>query len=351
MVTAVVYDCEGPHLNNEERAFFKDADPWGFILFARHCESPEQMRRLCTDLREAVGRNAPIMIDQEGGRVARMRSTQNSAWQDHPPMGVFGELWRLDPERARNATWLNAYLLGQMIAECGVSVDCIPMLDVRQMDSDPVTLGDRALAAHPDIVSALGHAVFSGLSAGGALPIIKHLPGLGRAQCDSHYALPTVSTQMNDLEEIDFKPFQTLSADPINAPMGMTAHIVYEALDPAQCATYSPTIIQEIIREKIGFDGLLFTDDIKMEALGDPYPERARKSLAAGCDIALACNFSLEQKQDIASAIPKLTGLAARRAERAQSWGDRSSFPAPDIERSPQSLRWLIKSVWPPAMA
>ena len=345
--SAAVYDCKGPSLTSNERDFFRDADPWGFILFARHCETSQQMLKLCAELRESVGRETPILIDQEGGRVARMRSRdgKNPEWRDHPPMAVFGDLWRLDPGKAQEAAWLNGYLLGDMVRTCGVNVNCAPMLDVRQLDSDPVTIGDRAIAMHSDIVAPIGAAIMAGLQVGGSLPIIKHMPGLGRASCDSHYELPIVPAKHSDLAGSDFVPFKYLSDLSHSAPMGMTGHVVYPDLDPENCVTHSTIIIQEIIRGEIGFKGLLFSDDLKMEALGGHYRGRAEKALKAGCDIALACNFSLKEKQEIAQGVGALTPEASLRAEAALNW--KSTMQAPEVERSYRALQELLKPVWP----
>ncbi|MEZ5895788.1 MAG: beta-N-acetylhexosaminidase [Parvularculaceae bacterium] len=310
--SAVVYDCEGARLSADEKAFFRDADPWGFILFARHCESAESVTALCAELRDCVGRDAPVMIDQEGGRVARMKPPIFPA---HPPPAVFGDLWKLDPKAAVEAARLNSFLLGRMISDLGVNIDCAPMLDVPQIDSNKVVIGDRAIASHPDQVAALGRAVIDGLMQGGALPVIKHMPGHGRALVDSHYDLPRVTASRRDLEQTDFAPFRALN----DAPVGMTAHVVYDALDPALCATMSKTVIDEVIRGEIGFDGLLVSDDLKMKALGGPVGARVGQSLAAGCDIACCCNFTLEEKLAAAKTARPLAGESARRAERALS--------------------------------
>lgn len=340
----IVYDCEGPILTESERAFFREANPFGFILFARHCQSPDQLRALCDDLRQSVGRQAPILIDQEGGRVARMRAEQNSGWCDHPPMAVFGHLWKLNPQAARQAAWLNAYLLADMVSSVGISVNCVPSLDVPQIDSDPVTLGDRALALHPDIVGELGRQVIEGSLAGGALPVIKHMPGLGRARCDSHKELPIVTARREDLQSTDFKPFQGLN----DAVMGMTAHVVYDAYDADHCATHSPSVIQNVIRGEIGFDGLLFSDDLKMEALGGSYVGRAIKALDAGCDIGLACNLALSDNQAIAAELPAMREDTARRIEKAfTAKTDPDTDPLPPEDRNWETLSHLLKPVWP----
>ena len=309
-VSAVIYDCEGARLSDDERAFFREANPWGFIVFARHCETPEALAVHCDELRDCVGRDAPILIDQEGGRVTRMKTP---VFPEHKAPATFGELWRLDPEKALQAAKLNAQLLGRLVSDLGVNVDCVPSLDVPQIDADPATVGDRALAKHPDTIAALGRAVVEGLIEGGALPVIKHMPGLGRALCDSHLELPRVVASKDDLRKEDFPPFRALN----DVGMGMTCHVVFEAYDADQPATLSPTVVNDVIRGEIGFDGLLITDDLKMEALSGGYDERAEKALAAGCDVALCCNLSLADKQLAAKGVGALDGKAAARAEKA----------------------------------
>jgi len=309
--TAAIYDCEGPRLSAEEKAFFKDVDPWGFILFARHCESSDAVRAHCDELRECVGReDAPILIDQEGGRVVRM---QPPAFPAHPAPAVFGELHKLDPAKAGEAARLNGYLLGRMVSDLGVTVNCVPMLDVPQMDADQVVIGDRAIAKHPSTITLLSFQVMEGLVEGGALPVIKHLPGHGRSLCDSHHDLPRVCASKKDLQSTDFLPFRDLR----DARMGMTAHIVYEAYDNGRPATLSPVIVGDVIRGEIGFDGLLFTDDLKMKALGGANETRISGAYEAGCDIALNCNFSLSEKRESAHALRKLEGKSAARAAHA----------------------------------
>ncbi|MEO0400420.1 MAG: beta-N-acetylhexosaminidase [Pseudomonadota bacterium] len=311
MPSAAIYDCEGALPTDEERAFFRDVDPAGFILFARHCETSEQIVRHTDALKEAVGReDVLILVDQEGGRVARL---QPPAFPAHQPMAVFGKMWRLDPARARKAARLNAYLLGRMTASLGINVNCVPMLDVPQIDSDPVVIGDRVIASHPEQIAALGAEVIAGLMEGGALPVIKHLPGHGRSLVDSHHDLPEVTASQRDLQATDFPPFKA-NAD---ALIGMTAHIVYTAYDKTRCATMSPTVIKDVIRGKIGFDGLLLSDDVKMKALQGPLELRAKESLEAGCDAALLCNFTMAEKRDAAPHVPALEGAALARYKMA----------------------------------
>ena len=311
MPTAAIYDCEGPRASAEEKAFFRDADPWGFIVFARHCQGAEELRAHCEELRECVAReDAPILIDQEGGRVARM---QPPVFAGHKAPAVFGELYRLDPAKALEAARLNALLLARMVSDCGVNVNCVPMVDVPQADADPVVMGDRACAKHADTIAALGAAVIEGTLEGGALPVIKHLPGHGRALGDSHHELPRVCARKEDLQAVDFEPFRALN----DAPLGMTAHVVYEAYDAQTCATLSPVIVEEVIRKEIGFDGLLLTDDLKMKALDGPFDARARGSYDAGCDVVLCCNFDMAEKKESARALRPLEGRAGERAAAA----------------------------------
>ncbi len=311
MPLAAIFDCEGPRASAEEKAFFKDVDPWGFIVFARHCASADELRAHCDELRACVGReDAPILIDQEGGRVVRMKPPTFPA---HPAPAVFGDLWRLDPTVASEASRLNGYLLGRQVSDCGVTVNCIPMLDVPQADADPTVIGDRAYAKHGDIIASLAKAACEGLLAGGALPVIKHLPGHGRALCDSHHQLPRVSARREDLRDVDFAPFRALN----DVRMGMTAHVLYEAIDGEHCATLSPTIIEDVIRGEIGFDGLLFSDDLKMKALGGSLETRMRDSLAAGGDVALCCNFTMAEKREALKGASELSGKSAARAVAA----------------------------------
>ena len=337
MARALILDCEGARPTAAEKAFFRDADPWGFILFARHCPSADEVRALCAELRDCVGREAPILIDQEGGRVVRMKPP---AFPEHPAPALFGRLWKLDPKKAIEAVRLNAKLIGRMVSDLGVTINCVPMLDAPQIDSDKVVIGDRALAWHPDTIIALGRAVIDGLTEGGALPVIKHLPGHGRSTVDSHYDLPRVVASKRDLRETDFAPFRALK----DAPIGMTAHIVYEAFDKERCGTMSKTIIGDVIRGEIGFEGLLLSDDLKMQALGGPVGARVRDCLAAGVDIACCCNFSLEQMIEAADAAPMLSGAALARADKALGQAPRAIL-RDDTAKDYERLAGLIKPV------
>lgn len=307
---AMILDCAGEVLTDDERAFFRDANPWGFILFLRNCSSPEQVRKLCGAMREAVGRaDAPILIDQEGGRVARLKPPH---WRRLPAGARYGDLHEMDAEQGKKAAYLYGRVLASELYPLGVTVDCAPILDVPVAGGHDV-IGDRAYSHDPNAVSILGRAVSDGLMAGGVLPIIKHIPGHGRAFVDSHDALPVVDASAEDLRASDFAPFRALA----DLPMAMTAHVIYTAYDDAQPATLSSTVIEDVIRGDIGFDGLLMTDDLSMGALAGGLGARTAASFAAGCDIALYCNGDVAEKMEVAAATEPLSGRALARAEAA----------------------------------
>ena len=304
---ACVFGLEGHRLNEAERRFFAEANPLGFILFARNVDTPAQVRALVADLRATVGRrDAPVLIDQEGGRVARLRPPH---WHTLP---AAAEIGALAPEQAKEAAWLTGRLIAHDCEALGIDVVCAPTLDVLAPDVATEVIGDRAYGQKPETVSMLGRAMADGLVAGGTLPVAKHLPGHGRAQVDSHHALPTVDAPLDALEAVDFAPFRTLN----DLPMAMTAHIDFPAIDPGVPATCSGTVIDQVIRQQIGFDGLLFSDDLSMAALGGPMDERAARSLAAGCDVVLHCNGDMIEMQTIADATPPLNDAGWRRWQR-----------------------------------
>jgi beta-N-acetylhexosaminidase len=312
MRTRAIYGCSGLGLTAEERAFFREAQPWGFILFARNVHDPEQVRALVSALRDAVGdADAPVLIDQEGGRVARLRPPH---WKARSPAKAFGDLYRRDPNAGREATYLNARAMADELAQLGIDVDCVPVLDVPVEGANDV-IGDRAFARDPEIVAALGRVVMDAMLDGGVLPVIKHVPGHGRANADSHHALPRVSTSLEELRRIDFAPFRALH----DCPLAMTAHVVYEAVDPEHPATTSPNIIRGVIRGDIGFDGLLMSDDLSMNALSGTLAERARAALDAGCDMILHCNGRMEEMTAVAHEATALEGESSRRAAAAMS--------------------------------
>jgi beta-N-acetylhexosaminidase len=308
---AAIYAPEGLELTREERRFFRDADPAGYILFRRNCESPEQLLRLTDSLRELSGRpDVPILIDQEGGRVARMRPP---VWPAFPAAERFAKLYQAAPSSAIEAVRSNARAIGLMLRSCGINVDALPLLDVRQEGATDI-IGDRALGSEPMQVSALGRAVLDGLASAGVVGIIKHIPGHGRALVDSHKELPVVSASAEELE-VDLEPFERLAS----APMGMTAHVVYTAWDAERPASLSPTIIRDIIRGRIGFDGFLMSDDIGMEALAGDFGSRAAGVVAAGCDVALHCSGKMEEMVAAAAAVPAITAEGEARLARAMA--------------------------------
>ncbi|ABS64631.1 Beta-N-acetylhexosaminidase [Parvibaculum lavamentivorans DS-1] len=308
-ISAAIYGCQGTVLAETEKAFFRDVRPWGVILFARNVSDPAQVRVLTDELRDAAGHDALVLIDQEGGRVQRLRPPHWRAW---PAGRRYGELYERDAETGRSAAWLGARLIAAELYAAGITANCLPVLDVPVPGAHDV-IGDRAYAQAPGPVAALGLAAAEGLLAGGVLPIVKHIPGHGRAGVDSHKSLPVVDAAREELERTDFEPFRALR----HMPLGMTAHVVYTALDPAHPATTSARIIRDIVRGVIGFGGLLMSDDLSMEALKGMLGERARASLAAGCDLALHCNGHLAEMEAVAAEVPLLSGAALLRSEAA----------------------------------
>ncbi|NIJ36584.1 beta-N-acetylhexosaminidase [Sphingopyxis panaciterrae] len=304
-----IFGLSGLMLTDDERAFFRDSDPAGYILFGRNIENREQVRRLTDDLRSLDGRsNLPILIDQEGGRVARMKAPE---WPDFPSGAAFDALYERAPASAIEAARLNAMALAVMLAEVGITVDCLPLLDVRQPGASDV-IGDRALGSEPMRVAALGRAILSGLQAGGVVGIVKHIPGHGRAMADSHEALPVVAALDRDLQT-DLAPFAALR----DAAMAMTCHVVFNAWDPDRPATLSSTVIDSVIRQRIGFHGLLMTDDLDMKALSGDVPSRAADAIAAGCDIALNCWGKMDDMVGIAGALDPISTISLARLEGA----------------------------------
>jgi beta-N-acetylhexosaminidase len=310
-MTPLILGLAGPALSGDERAFFREAAPAGFILFRRNVEDRAQLRALTDELRALAGRDdLPILIDQEGGRVARMRPP---AWPAFPPGERFDRLYDVAPMSAIEAARANAQALGRMLAEVGVTVDCLPLLDVRQPGAHDI-IGDRALGSEPMRVAALGRATLEGLAAGGVVGVVKHVPGHGRALADSHLELPVVDADRAALE-IDLQPFRTLCT----APMAMTAHVLYPAWDGERCASLSPTVIGEVVRGAIGFDGLLMSDDLGMKALGGGYAERTAGVLAAGCDVALHCSGEMAEMEQCVAAAGTLSERARERLARAMA--------------------------------
>lgn len=306
---AFIAGCAGLALGPEETAFFREAAPWGFILFARNVESPAQVRALVDDLRAAVGWRAPVLIDQEGGRVQRLRPPH---WPEYPPAEPFGALYLTDPQGAVEAVRMNSRAIAADLLALGIDVDCVPCADLRHPDGHGI-IGNRAYGTEPEAVAALARAAAEGLLQGGVLPVVKHIPGHGRAPADSHERLPVVNAPRAELERMDFAAFKALA----DIPLGMTAHVVYADIDPDAPATTSRIVMDEVIRGSIGFSGLLMSDDLSMGALAGDLASRGRAAIAAGCDMLLHCNGRLDEMTAVAAVAPVLAGTALERAERA----------------------------------
>jgi beta-N-acetylhexosaminidase len=332
--SAAIFGCSGPVLSDEERQFFAATDPLGFILFARNIESQEQVRALVASLRDSVGRaDAPVLIDQEGGRVQRLRPPH---WRAAPPGEPFARLAERDLAAAREALRLNFRLIGRELADLGIDVDCAPVLDVPVPGAHDV-IGDRAYGRTVGRVCALAGAVIDGLLDEGVLPVIKHIPGHGRAMVDSHHDLPVVDASLAELEAQDFPPFRAMA----HAPWAMTAHVVYTALDSTAPATTSARVIDQVIRRAIGFDGVLISDDLSMKALGGSFEERTTASLAAGCDVVLHCNGDMAEMKAVAAALRPLDDRAMERLARGRAM---KRCPAPfDVAAAASRVDALLR--------
>jgi beta-N-acetylhexosaminidase len=307
---AFITGVSGLKLRAEERTFLRAERPWGFILFKRNIETPAQVSALVRELRESIDRpDAPVLIDQEGGRVARLGPPH---WPVYPPGAAFGALYDLDQEAGLSAARLSARLIAADLADLGINVDCLPLADVPVPGADAV-IGNRAYGTEPGKVAAIARAVTEGLEQGGILPVLKHIPGHGRATADTHFRLPEVDTSAAELERTDFAAFRPLA----DLPMAMTAHVVFSALDATQPATTSATIIAQVIRGAIGFQGLLMSDDVSMNALAGSIAQRTAAIVAAGCDMVLHCNGKLDEMRAVAGETPVLGGMALERAKRA----------------------------------
>jgi beta-N-acetylhexosaminidase len=310
MRTRAIYGCLGTELTSDERQFFADAQPWGFIVFGRNIADRDQLHRLVLSLRECIGdERAPVLIDQEGGRVARLRPP---GWTERRPAARFGALCATSAETAREAAYLNARLIANDAFQLGINVDCAPVLDVPVEGADGV-IGDRAFAHDPAVVIDLGRATIEGMLDGGVLPVMKHIPGHGRATADTHKALPHVTVPVEVLSASDFVTFRSLN----HCPMAMTAHVVFDAIDPQRPATTSPKVIRDVIRGEIGFEGVLISDDLSMNALKGPLSVRTKAALFAGCDIALHCNGSMNEMREVAAEAKPLQDHWLKRCESA----------------------------------
>jgi beta-N-acetylhexosaminidase len=308
-VRAFITGLAGLTLSAEERAFLRSAEPWGLILFKRNVSTPAQVTDLVQSCRDILGWHAPVLIDQEGGRVQRLGPPH---WPVYPPGAVYARLYERDPAVGLSAARLGTHLIASDLYALGIDVDCLPLADVPVAGSDAI-IGDRAYGTTPEQVAAIAGALADGLLKGGVLPVLKHIPGHGRATADSHLKLPVVDTDRATLERTDFAAFRPLA----KLPLGMTAHVVFSAIDPSAPATTSATMVGQVIRDSIGFEGLLMSDDVSMGALSGSLAERSRAAIAAGCDVVLHCNGKLAEMEEIASTVPVLAGEAKRRADAA----------------------------------
>ncbi len=338
---AFISGCAGKALTADEIAFFRDEQPWGLILFKRNIGTAEAVCDLVASFRDILGDpDRPVLIDQEGGRVQRIGPP---LWQSRPAARHAGKLYESDEAAGRRMAWLQGRLIAADLADLGITVDCLPVLDVATHETHPA-IGDRAYGTDPDLVALLGAAAAEGLMAGGVLPVMKHMPGHGRAVVDSHHGLPEVTASLATLVKTDFAPFRVLAG----LPMAMTAHILFTAIDPERPATTSPVVIDSVIRGKIGFDGLLMSDDLSMKALGGDVADRARRVIGAGCDVVLHCNGEMAEMRTVAGAVPTLAGRPAERAAAALAHRQ----PAHPLDREAAEAEFLVlaeRSGWPPA--
>ena len=336
---AFITGIAGIVLSSDERAFVREAQPWGLIVFKRNITGPDTLRRLTDDVRATVGWDAPILIDQEGGRVQRLGPP---SWPKYPPAAVYGALYDRDPAQGLALARLAARLIAADLTAVGIDVDCMPLADVPVPGADAV-IGDRAFGSRPDKVAALAAAFAQGLADEGVLPVLKHIPGHGRATADSHQKLPVVTTDRETLEATDFAAFRPLTA----LPMAMTAHVVFTAIDPIAPATTSAAIVRDVIRGWIGYRGLLMSDDISMGALSGSLGERTQAAISAGCDMVLHCNGNMDEMLAVAAAAPQLDGEAARRAAAALA----SKKLATPIDLAAERAEFFasIGDVWEPA--
>ncbi len=336
---AFITGVSGLALKDEERAFLREAQPWGLILFRRNVADPDAVRRLIDETRTILGRAAPVLIDQEGGRVQRLGPP---LWPAYPPGAAYGVVYDRDREAGLAAARLGARLIAADLAPLGFDVDCMPIADLPVAGTDPA-IGDRAYGSEPGKVAAIAAAIAQGLTEGGVLPVVKHMPGHGRATVDSHKRLPVVNADRAVLEATDFAAFRPLAA----LPLAMTAHVVFTAIDPIAPATVSPIIVREVIRDSIGFQGLLMSDDISMGALSGSLGERTRAAIAAGCDVVLHCNGEMPEMLAVAAEAPVLAAAAARRAAAALA-AKRPPVPV-DLAAARAEFLQLMTGAWQPA--
>jgi beta-N-acetylhexosaminidase len=335
---AFITGLSGLTITANERAFLREAQPWGLIIFKRNVNTPQQVTDLTSSFRDTVGWQAPVLVDQEGGPVQRLGPPQ---WPAYPPGARYGELYDQEVSRGLSVARLGGHLIAADLGVLGIDVDCLPLADVLSAGADPV-IGDRAYGSEPGKVAAIAGAIAEGLLAGGVLPVLKHLPGHGRATADSHLKLPVVDTDRATLEATDFAAFRPLAG----LPLGMTAHVVFSAIDPDAPATTSVTMVREVIRGFIGFRGLLMSDDVSMKALSGTIEERSRAAFAAGCDIVLHCNGDLGEMAAVAGASPTLGGEAGERA--AAALAQRKAPEAFDVDAARKIFTQMVASEQPP---
>jgi len=329
---AFITGLGGLTISANERAFLREAQPWGLIIFKRNVNTPQQVTELTNSFRDVVGWHAPVLVDQEGGRVQRIGPPH---WPAYPPGARYGALYDREKSVALTASRLAGRLIAADLHVLGIDVDCLPLADVPAASGDPV-IGDRAYGTEPGKVAAIATAIAQGLQAGGVLPVLKHLPGHGRASADSHHQLPVVDTDRATLESTDFAAFKPLNG----LPLGMTAHVVFSAIDPVAPATTSVTMVSEVIRGFIGFQGLLMSDDVSMKALSGSIAERSRAAFAAGCDVVLHCNGDLGEMAAVAAQAPVLEGEAAKRAKAALE--KRTAPEAIDVEAARKIFKQMV---------
>jgi beta-N-acetylhexosaminidase len=336
---AFITGIAGPELSDAERAFLREAQPWGLIVFKRNIGKPDALCRLTGDFRATLGWDAPVLIDQEGGRVQRMGPPH---WPKYPPAAIYGALYDRDRAAGLAAALLGGRLIAADLADVGIDVDCMPVADVPVAGADAV-IGDRAFGTQPDKVAALAAAFAQGLGDGGVLPVLKHIPGHGRATADSHQKLPVVTGDRPTLQVTDFAAFRPLAG----LPMAMTAHVVFTAIDAVAPATTSAAIVRDVIRGSIGYQGLLMSDDISMGALRGSLGERTHAAISAGCDVVLHCNGNMDEMLAVAASVPQLEGKAARRAAAALA-SKKQAVPI-DLAAKRAEFCGLIGGVWEPA--
>lgn len=336
---AFITGLSGLTITANERAFLREAQPWGLIIFKRNVNTPHQVAELTRSFRDIMGWEAPILVDQEGGRVQRLGPPQ---WPAYPPGARYGSLYDHEVSRGLSVARLAGHLIAADLGVLGIDVDCLPLADVLSAGADPV-IGDRAYGSEPGKVAAIAGAIAEGLLAGGVLPVVKHLPGHGRATADSHLKLPVVDTDRATLEATDFAAFRPLAG----LPLGMTAHVVFSSIDPDAPATTSVTMVREVICGFIGFRGLLMSDDVSMKALSGTIEERSRAAFAAGCDIVLHCNGNLGEMAAVAGAAPTLGGEAGERAEAALA--QRKAPETFDVDAARKIFTQMVASEQPSA--